>query len=154
MITKGYEEIHNRLLAENEILRQNLATIQKDLVELMNLKKELFFRRRKVEYGDEMKEEFDFSDTNLTQVKNDLYRMPIEPVNLQKKQFVTLTDYLTVQVSKEAIETLHENIKKFKDFSFRMDRIEQDVEADFVAEHSVEIEKIKCVKNLKSLLSN
>lgn len=80
MITKGYEEIHNRLLGENEILRQNLATVQKELVDLMNLKKELFFKRRRIEYGDDMKDEIDFSDTNLFNVKTDLFKMPMEPV--------------------------------------------------------------------------
>ena len=80
MITKGYEEIHNRLITENEILRQSLATIQKDLMDIMNTKKELFFKRRKIEMGDEYKEEFDFTQVNLLNVKKELFNMPTELV--------------------------------------------------------------------------
>ena len=36
----------------------------------------------------------------------------------------------------------------------KVDKIDQDLELDFGAENSAEIEKIKCVKNLKLLLSN
>ena len=80
MITKGYEEIHNRLITENEILRQSLATIQKDLMDIMNTKKELFFKRRKIEMGDEYKEEFDFTQVNLLNIKKELFNMPTDLV--------------------------------------------------------------------------
>lgn len=56
-------------------------------------------------------------------------------------------------MTKEAVECLQENIKRFRDFMQRVDRIDQDIEIDFGAENSSEIEKIKCVKNLKLLLS-
>ena len=36
MITKGYEEIHNKLLTENDLLRESLSTIQKELNEVIS----------------------------------------------------------------------------------------------------------------------
>ena len=77
MISNGYEDTRNRLLAENELLRESLGTIQKELVEILEQKKEFFFKRRKIELGDENKDEFDFNQTNLLNLRKDLFEQPV-----------------------------------------------------------------------------
>ena len=77
MISNGYEDTRNRLLAENELLRESLGTIQKELVEILEQKKEFFFKRRKIELGEENKDEFDFNQTNLLNLRKDLFEQPV-----------------------------------------------------------------------------
>lgn len=83
MISNAYEDIRNRLLAENDTLRESLAALQKDLADILEQKKEIFFRRRRIELGDENKEEFDFTQTNLLNLKKDLFDMPLQTVKIK-----------------------------------------------------------------------
>jgi hypothetical protein len=80
MISNAYEDIRNRLLAENQTFRESLAALQKDLSDILEQKKEIFFKRRRIELGDENKEEFDFTQTNLLNLKKELFEMPGETV--------------------------------------------------------------------------
>lgn len=81
MISNSYEEIRNRLTAENEFLREALASMQRELLDILEQKKELFFRRRRIELGDENRDEFEFSQTNLLNLKKDLFAMPTQGVS-------------------------------------------------------------------------
>ena len=80
MISNGYEEIRNRLISENDLLREALSSIQRELLDILEQKKELFFKRRRIELGDENREEFDFTQTNLLNLKKDLFEMPTQAV--------------------------------------------------------------------------
>ena len=148
MISSGYEEIRNRLLAENELLREALAQIQRELFDILEQKKELFFKRRRIELGDENRDEFDFAQTNLLNLKKELFEMPTQSVIIMKKTSLTWT-----QVGKEAIDCLQENLRRFREYMTKIDVANRDLDVEYNFDTPAEFEKIKCVKNMKNLLS-
>ena len=79
MITKGYEEIHNKMIMENEMLRESLALIQKELNEIMNQRKEIYLKRKRIEFGDDYDEEIEGNES-IVNIKRDLFNMPIDNV--------------------------------------------------------------------------
>lgn len=104
--------------------------------EILEQKKELFFKRRRIELGEENREEFEFTQTNLINLKKDLFEMPVQTVG------------------KETIECLQENLRRFRDYMTKLDVAHKDIDFEFNFDNAAETEKIKCVKSLKALLSN
>lgn len=135
LISNANEDVRNRLLAENEMLRESLAAIQRELGDILEQKKEIFFRRRKIELGEENREEYDFSQHNLLNLKKDLFEMPIQTVG------------------KETLECLQENLKRFREYMTKLDVAHRDIDLEFNFDNAAETEKIKCVKSLRALLS-
>jgi len=136
MISNSYEDIRNRLIVENDLLREALTSIQKELFEILEQKKELFFKRRRIELGEDNKEEFDFAQTNLLNPKKELFDMP------------------TQTVGKDAIECLQENLRRFREYMTKIDVANKDLDVEYNFDTPAEFEKIKCVKNMKNLLKN
>ncbi len=81
MISNSYEEIRNRLLAENELLREALGSIQKELYEILEQKKEIFLKRRRIELGEENNNDFDFIQGTFLNLKKELFEMPLQSVD-------------------------------------------------------------------------
>lgn len=50
---KRWEEINNKLQKENEGLRENLIKIHNELNEILQIRKDVFIKRRKIDFGDE-----------------------------------------------------------------------------------------------------
>jgi len=86
MISNTYDDIRNRLVTENELLREALTSIQRELSEILEQKKEIFLKRRRIEIGDENKEEFDFAQSTLLNLKKDLFEMPMQTVYLKNNK--------------------------------------------------------------------
>eukprot|EP01017_Pseudomicrothorax_dubius_P038985 TRINITY_DN5925_c0_g3_i2.p1 TRINITY_DN5925_c0_g3~~TRINITY_DN5925_c0_g3_i2.p1 ORF type:complete len:488 (+),score=172.57 TRINITY_DN5925_c0_g3_i2:100-1563(+) len=137
MITKGYEEVHNKLLSENEVLRESLAAVQRELNEIVAARREMYLRRRRIEHGDEMvSEEMDSLEGQVLPLRRELFNMPVETVG------------------KEALECLQENIRRFREFMRRMDVLSKEFEDEMAGPGDEELEKIKCVRSLRLLLKN
>ncbi|EAS03387.1 afadin- and alpha-actinin-binding protein (macronuclear) [Tetrahymena thermophila SB210] len=137
MITRENEEIRQKLLRENDILKESLSSLHKELQDMLNIRKEIYIRRRKIELGEDyIDNQSEISEINLLPFKKELFAMPVDPIG------------------REAIDILAENIKRFKDFMNKIDNIQKEYEANFDGEQDKEIEKIGCLKNLKNLLKN
>lgn len=80
MMVKGYEEIHSKLLAENDILRERVSRINTELQEILNSRKDFLIRSRKIEMGDEYTEDVDLNYSNLVNFKKELLNMPLDSV--------------------------------------------------------------------------
>ena len=113
MISNSYEDIRNRLIAENDLLREALASVQKELFEILEQKKELFFKRRRIELGEDNKEEFDFAQTNLLNIKKELFEMPTQTVTNEREgrnnNINIRLEKMQLNVSRRTLEDL-ENI--------------------------------------------
>lgn len=79
-MVKGYEEIHSRLLTENDILRENVIRINNELNEILNSRKEFLIKTRKIEMGDEYTEDLDLNYSNMINFKKELLTMPMDSV--------------------------------------------------------------------------
>jgi hypothetical protein len=121
------------LVAENEVLREALATIQKELNDIVVQRREMYIKRKKIEMGDEYRDEGEVTENNILQVKKDIFNMPVEPLGQQ------------------ALDCLKENVRRFREFMKRMDVLAKEFEDD--VENESDIDKIKCVKNMRALLS-
>ena len=80
MMVKGYEEVHSRLLAENDILRERVSRINVELQEILNSRKEFLIKTRKIEMGEEYTDDFDLNYSNLINFKKELLNMPMDSV--------------------------------------------------------------------------
>lgn len=80
LMVKGYEEIHSRLLTENDILRENVIRINNELNEILNSRKDFLIKTRKIEMGDEYTEDLDLNYSNMINFKKELLTMPMDSV--------------------------------------------------------------------------
>lgn len=53
MISRENEEIRSKLLRENDILKESLSSLHKELQDMLNIRKEIYIRRRKIEMGED-----------------------------------------------------------------------------------------------------
>lgn len=51
LISKVQEDKFQKLLADNEILKEGLMSVHKEINEMLAVRKEIFLRRKKIEYG-------------------------------------------------------------------------------------------------------
>lgn len=79
-MVKGYEDMHCRLLTENDTLRENIIRINDELNEILNLRREFLIKTRKIEMGDEYTEDLDLNYSNLINFKKELLSMPMDAV--------------------------------------------------------------------------
>ena len=86
-MVKGYEDVHSRLLAENDILRERVSRINVELQDILNSRKEFLIRTRKIEMGEEYTDDFDLNYSNLINFKKELLNMPMDSVKKQKNYF-------------------------------------------------------------------
>ena len=49
MVQKTYDEINSKLRLENDYLKESLANLNQELNEIMNIRKEIYIRRKKLE---------------------------------------------------------------------------------------------------------
>ncbi|CAD8096266.1 unnamed protein product [Paramecium sonneborni] len=137
LVMKKWEEVNNKLLRENEQLRENLVKIHYELGEILQIRRDVFIKRRKLDFGnDNIPQELENPQQNMHQFKSDLYKAPLETNG------------------KQAIQMLQENLQTFKDI---MKKFDQQYELQ-LNEDEIEIEaeggKIKACKNLTELFKN
>jgi hypothetical protein len=70
--------------------------------------------------------------------------MPIENV---------IINIVKIKSGKEAVEILNENINRFKAYMQKMDFHANENNLDNLLEGDQEVDKVKCLKNFKALLS-
>lgn len=73
MMTKGFEDLRQKLVSENQVLKDNLAQIHKDLNDMLQVRKEIYIRRKKIEMGEEYSDEVENQEFNLLPIKKDLF---------------------------------------------------------------------------------
>lgn len=126
MISRGFEENQNALLLENKELRTSLDLLQSELLEMMQQRKEAFEKRYSDELGDNAP---DFSEFKLNPIRKDLFNLPYQGL------------------SEEVVKTFQENMRVYQKFMDKVDDVANDVDG------GEQLEKIKCVADLKELLS-
>ncbi|CAD8171925.1 unnamed protein product [Paramecium octaurelia] len=137
VVMKKWEEVNNKLLRENEQLRENLIKIHNELGEILQIRREVYIKRRKIDFGDEnIPQELDNPLQNMHQFKTDLYKAPLETNGKQAVQMLT-----------ENLQTFKELMKKF-DQQYELQMNEEDIEIEG------EGGKIKACKNLTELFKN
>ena len=82
MMVKGYEDVHSRLLSENDSLRDRVIRINNELFDILNTRKEYLIRTRKIEMGDEYTEDLDLNYSNMINFKKELLNMPLDSVRI------------------------------------------------------------------------
>ncbi|CAD8181007.1 unnamed protein product [Paramecium pentaurelia] len=137
LVMKKWEEVNNKLLRENEQLRENLVKIHNELGEILQIRRDVYIKRRKIDFGDEnIPSELDNPQQNMHQFKSDLFKVPLETNG------------------KQAIQMLQENLLTFREL---MKKFDQQYEIQ-LNEDEIEIEaeggKVKACKNLTELFKN
>ncbi len=51
MVAKMYEDVHLKLVTENTMLKDAFQSIQREIGEMLAVRKEVFMRRKKIEFG-------------------------------------------------------------------------------------------------------
>lgn len=129
MISRGFEENQNALLLENKELRTALELLQNELHEMMLQRKEAFQKR----YADELGENApNFAEFEINPLRSDLLNMPFQ------------------KVSEDVVKTFQENMRVYQKFMDKVDEVGLEIDG----QGDEELEKIKCIADLKELLSN
>jgi X breakpoint 2-interacting protein len=128
MISRGFEENQNALLLENKELRTSLDLLQNELLDMLHQRKEAFQKRYSAELGDEVP---DFSEFKIAPLKKDLFNLPYQGL------------------SEEVVKTFQENMRVYQRFLDKADEVALEVDG----EGEDQLGKIKCVADLKELLS-
>lgn len=129
LISRGYEENQNALLLENQELRSAFGLLQTELQDMMKQRREAFHKR----YADELGEATpDFSEFQIKPVKTEVFNLPFQGI------------------SENVIKTFQENMRVFREFMEKADEAALNVDG----EGEDELQKIKCVADLKELLKN
>jgi len=69
------------LLKENEILKESLAGLHKELNDMITIRRDVYVRRRKMEMGEEYAEDdSDLNEIQLLPFKKELFAMPADTV--------------------------------------------------------------------------
>lgn len=105
MMVKGYEDVHSRLLAENDILRERVSRINVELQEILNSRKEFLIRTRRIEMGEEYTDDLDLNYSNLINFKKELLNMPMDSVKIKFFEFFELN--LSFFLKKNRLERKH-----------------------------------------------
>ena len=50
---KKWEDVNKKLQLENETLKDHLSRIHQELNEILSIRKEVYLRRRKIDYGED-----------------------------------------------------------------------------------------------------
>ena len=128
MISKGFEENQNALLLENKELRSAFELLQNELQEMMKQRKEAFNKR----YSDELGENApDFAEFEVSGIRPDIFNLPFQ------------------KVSEDVVKTFQENMRVYRSFMEKADEVGVEIDGEG-EEH---LQKIKCVADLKELLS-
>lgn len=128
-ISRGFEENQNALLLENKELRTALELLQNELHEMMVQRKEAFQKR----YADELGENTpNFAEFDINPLRSDLLNMPFQ------------------KVSEDVVKTFQENMRVYQNFMDKVDEVGLEIDG----QGDEELEKIKCIADLKELLSN
>jgi X breakpoint 2-interacting protein len=125
MISRGYEEAQNRLLVENQELRNAFQLLQKELVEIMKQRREALHKKLAAELGEDPK----LAEFDLNLVKPEIFNLPFQ------------------NISEEVIQTFQENMRRFREF------LDKTSESEDFGETDSELSKIKSISELKQLLS-
>lgn len=126
MISRGYEEAQNRLLAENQELRNALQLLQKELVEIMIQRREALHKKLATEVGEGPK----LAEFDLNIVKPEIFNLPFK------------------NISEEVNQTFQENMRRFREF------LDKTSESENFGESDSELSKIQGFSELKQLISN
>jgi len=142
MVTKGSEEIYNKLCEENSELKTCLKSLQRELFDIVDLKTDIYVKRYRAELGKELESE-DQIKHEIERIREELFNQPFE------------------EAGREITAKFQQNFLKLKQF---MERIDAEVakldvfnENNVADSSSVENDKFKGVSNvgqLKHLLRN
>ncbi|CAD8095959.1 unnamed protein product [Paramecium sonneborni] len=137
LVMKKWEEVNNKLLKENEQLRENLVKIHNELGEILQIRRNVYIKRKKIDFGNEsIPQELENPQQNMHQFKSDLYKAPLETNGKQ-----------AIQMLQENLQTFKEVMKKFdQQYELQLNEDEIEIEADGG--------KIKACKNLTELFKN
>jgi Afadin- and alpha -actinin-Binding len=128
MISKGFEDNQNVLLLENKELRSSFELLQNELQEMMKQRREAFHKRYANELGESAP---DFSEFQYDVIKPEMFNLPFQ------------------KVSEDVVKTFQENMRVYRNFMEKTD----DLSAEIDGEGEEQLEKIKCIADLKELLS-
>eukprot|EP00357_Protocruzia_adherens_P006335 CAMPEP_0115014230 /NCGR_PEP_ID=MMETSP0216-20121206/25942_1 /TAXON_ID=223996 /ORGANISM="Protocruzia adherens, Strain Boccale" /LENGTH=483 /DNA_ID=CAMNT_0002383905 /DNA_START=89 /DNA_END=1540 /DNA_ORIENTATION=+ len=138
MVSRGYEEMRNRLTSENHELRESLTVIQRELLDIMGDRRREIEGRRGSLGADEGAE--------LIEMREDVFRMPFDVVG------------------SDLIQVFQENMRRFKDFLKRTDGMvhadgdkdagEDEGGDDEGVDPNDEFAKIKSVGHLRKLVKH
>lgn len=128
MISKGFEENQNALLLENKELRSSFELLQNELQEMMKQRREAFHKRYAEELGENAP---DFSDFKVEVIRPEMFNMPFQ------------------KVSEDVVKTFQENMRVYRSFMEKAD----DLAGEIDGEGQDQLQKIKCISDLKELLS-
>ena len=132
-ISVKYEEQMKILIDQNQMLVQSLQSIQREMNEMLAVRKEVFLRRKRIEMGQDY-DENELSDIQLIPFKKELFQMG---------------DTIT----KGALELLGENVRRFRESMEKLDSLQQPLDVDLsCADPDQEVDKIKALKQLRQLL--
>lgn len=129
MISRGFEENQNVLLLENKELRNAFELLQGELHEMMQQRKEAFQKRYVEELGENAP---NFNEFEINPIKSDMLNMPFQ------------------KVSDEVVKVFQENMRVYQKFMDKADEVGLEIDG----EGEGELNKIKCIADLKELLSN
>ncbi|CAG9316285.1 unnamed protein product [Blepharisma stoltei] len=129
LISRGYEENQNALLAENQELRSAFLLLQNELQDMMKQRREAFHKRYAEELGDLCP---DFAEFQQKPVKPEVMNLPFQGI------------------SENVIKAFQENMRVFREFMDKADEAALNVDG----EGDEELQKIKCIADLKELLKN
>ena len=128
MISRGFEENQNVLLLENKELRTAFELLQGELQEMMQQRREAFHKR----YSDELGENApDFKEFQMEVIRPEMFNMPFQ------------------KVSEDVVKTFQENMRVYRNFMDKND----DLTAEIDGEGDEKFQQIKCIGDLKELLS-
>ena len=77
MISKDQEEIYRRVTAENSELRDCLRMLQREMMDIVCLKNDIFAQRFKAEYGKDLDNE-EKMNAKIEQIKDELFNLSYE----------------------------------------------------------------------------
>ena len=81
---RRWEEINKKLQIENETLKDNLMRIHQELNDILAIRKEIFIKRRKIDYGDDYAQNFpselEKPEQSMIQFNKDLFKSPLDSV--------------------------------------------------------------------------
>ena len=128
MISRGFEENQNSLLIENKELRSAFELLQGELQEMMKQRREAFHKR----YSDELGENApNFSEFQMEVIRPEMFNLPFQ------------------KVSEDVVKTFQENMRVYRSFMEKADDLGNEVDG----EGEDQLQKIKCIGDLKELLS-
>lgn len=105
MIQKGQEEMYKRMSDENLRLRECLKQLQRELFDIVDLKTDIFRKRHRAEYNNEV--EFESEEVmrhEIEKIKEEVFNLPFD------------------EAGAEITQRFQQNFAKLKEFMSKIDQ--------------------------------